>query len=192
MQDEWALLTVSENFKADLQDNANDWNMPGSVDSTAWKEKWKKRIKANWCGSLLCVQRRVKIKHFNNFQVHWIKQYADKVLKFNTPAPVVTDSGYHFSLSTLVLGSHVKNEMRWQLTGLKSHPHNHSVALWGGACGEGLVGRGLRLVSPLIQCLLMIIGHWCHPYFHCVSDSPAIHRLLLQIPVNPWDTNIMS
>ena len=78
-----------------------------SVDSRAWKEggrekeserererEREKRIKPNWCGSLLCVKK--EIRHFNNCQVHWIKKQADNVLKFNTPL-TVSSGEYHFS-----------------------------------------------------------------------------------------------
>lgn len=85
MWDKWILfLTESQNFKADLlwimQMIRICWFLPTQEHKK--KGGWG-RSKANCHSSLLCVERRAKIKHFNYCQVHSIKKQADKVRKFS-------------------------------------------------------------------------------------------------------------
>lgn len=105
MWDKWILfLTESQNFKADslwiMQMIGICWSLPTQQHE---KQEGKGRIKANWHGSLLYVERRAKIKHFNYCQVHSIRKQADKVLKFNASDLVAICTECHFSLSTFPL-----------------------------------------------------------------------------------------
>lgn len=90
MWDKWILfLTESQNFKADLLWIMQMIRICGLLPTQEHEKKeGKERIKANCRGSLLCVERRAKIKHFNYCQVHSIKKQADKVLKFSVSDPV--------------------------------------------------------------------------------------------------------
>lgn len=102
MWDKWILfLTESLNFKADslwiMQMIGICWFLPTQEHET---KEGKGRINANWHGSLLCAERRAKIKHFNYCQVHSIRKQADRLLKFSVPDPVAICIKCHFSLST--------------------------------------------------------------------------------------------
>lgn len=97
--DKWILLfTVSQNFKADSLWIMQMIGICGFLPTQEHEKKdGKERIKANWHGGLLCVERSAKIKHFNYCQVHSIRKQADNVLKFSVLDPVFICIKCHFS-----------------------------------------------------------------------------------------------